>query len=185
MKITPQLLAAVAVVAIGGAVSGAAIGDSPVLPRSSQETLPQAQVAFVPSSPRSSSERPPNHYPLKTQEGTVPVAELALHGRYRDTAHARSMMRAREAELRPAEYAGNYYDEAEVERLAYADAYTQRADQAQSMNSRYPDPQQADAARVQQTPAEVVATAPADTVEIRVGNAKSIDVAAALENSRR
>ena len=177
MKITPQLLAAVAVVAIGGAVSGAAIGDSPVLPRSSQETLPQAQIAFAPSSPRSSSERPPNHYPLKTQEGTVPVAELALHGRYRDTAHARSMMRAKEAELRPADYAENYYDEAEVERLAHADAYVQHPAQAQTMTTRYTEPQQTDVAPVQQ--------APADAVEMRVGNAKSIDVAAALANSRR
>ena len=175
MKITPQLLAAVAVVAIGGAVSGAAIGDSPVLPRSSQETLPEAQVSFVPGSHKTSAERPPNHYPLETKDGTIPVAELSLHGRYRDTAHARSMMRARDAEQNSVDHAGNYYSDAEVERLAFAEDY----------GPRPVDPQQSAAARTEQASAEPVTPEPADFVEMRRGNAKSIDVAAALASNGR
>lgn len=181
MKISPHLLVAAAVVAVGGAVGGSAIGDSPIIARSSQDSLPEAQVATAPQSPRKAAERPPNQYPLQTDEGTIPVAELALHGRYRDTAHARSMLRANRQKQATLASVDQYYSDADVERLAYSDL---NADRSQQMSAGY-GPQQPPEHTQAVTPPQPKPAAPqADSSEVRIGNAKSIDVAAALEDRR-
>ena len=182
MKISPHLLVAAAVVAVGGAVGGSAIGDSPIIARSSQDSLPEAQVAFVPQTPRQASERPPNQYPLQTDEGTIPVAELALHGRYRDTAHARSMLRANRQEQATLASVEQYYSDADVERLAHSDL---NADRSQQMSAGYVPQQQPPEQTQAVTPAQPEpAATQANSGEVRIGNAKSIDVAAALEDRR-
>ncbi|MBX7528562.1 hypothetical protein [Qipengyuania vesicularis] len=84
MKYAPHLLGAIAVVAIVGAVSGASVGDSPILIRGHHESLPEARIVRAANADLRDTSRPPDHYPLETPQGTVEVAELALHGRLRD-----------------------------------------------------------------------------------------------------
>lgn len=84
MKFALSLTGAVIVVAIAGAVSGAAIGGSNMLARAHSETLPEGRIVTVSNDAMLNSERPPDHYPLKTPKGTIEVAELALHGRLRE-----------------------------------------------------------------------------------------------------
>ncbi|MXO97256.1 hypothetical protein GRI34_12595 [Erythrobacter aquimaris] len=182
MKISPHLLVAAALVAVGGAVGGSAIGDSPIIARSSQDSLPEAQIAFAPQTPRQASERPPNQYPLQTADGTIPVAELALHGRYRDTAHARSMLRAKDQEQATPASVEQYYSDEEIERLAYSDLNAGQSRQMAAEYSRLERPSE-------QTPSSPLPQADpgvpsAASSEVWIGNAKSIDVAAALEDGR-
>lgn len=84
MRYAPHLLGAIALVAIVGAVSGASVGDSPILVRGHHETLPEARIVRAANADLRDTSRPPDHYPLETPQGTVEVAELALHGRLRD-----------------------------------------------------------------------------------------------------
>ena len=85
MKFTPLIMGAVALTAIAGAASGAAIGQSPMLKELASETaLPQTAAAAQATASREAPRQLPNHYPLETPQGTVEVAELALHGRMRD-----------------------------------------------------------------------------------------------------
>lgn len=76
--------AAALVFAAVGAASGQAIGDTPIIRKGTGDTLPSANVVTDDYSHIANSERPPDHYPLVTDEGTIPVGELALHGRMRN-----------------------------------------------------------------------------------------------------
>lgn len=84
MKFTPHILGAVAIVAIAGAVSGATIGESPVVERGLTESTPEAPIVRASNTALRDAKRLPDHYPLHTPNGTIEVAELALHGRLRD-----------------------------------------------------------------------------------------------------
>ena len=76
--------AAALIFAAVGAASGQAIGDTPIIRKGTGDTLPSANVVADDYSHLAGSERPPDHYPLVTPDGTIPVGELALHGRMRD-----------------------------------------------------------------------------------------------------
>lgn len=77
-------VAAALVAAAVGAVSGQAIGDTPILRDRSEHFGPSANKHDAPAERSAETDRPPDHYPLVTPNGTIPVAELALHGRMRD-----------------------------------------------------------------------------------------------------
>ncbi len=83
-RICAACLAAVGVV-FAGAVSGSAIGSTPVLTRDA-DLIPEApRNAGVGEFELDTRKRLPDHYPLVTPTGTVPVAALAVHGRMRNS----------------------------------------------------------------------------------------------------
>ncbi len=72
-------------VAAAGALSGKAIGSISML-RPSEDRLAVSAPEPAPfASDQSSQEQLPDHYPLVTPTGTVPVVALSLHGRLRRT----------------------------------------------------------------------------------------------------
>lgn len=79
MTIPLPILGAGIACALGGAVAGNALGSAPVLDRSTLATLYQSHDSEAPEE----SERVlPDHYPLVTRSGTVPVAALGERGLY-------------------------------------------------------------------------------------------------------
>lgn len=87
MTKSPMLWGAGLACALGGAIAGNALGSTAPLNRSTIATLYQTHESAEPRV--ADSERPPDHYPLVTRNGTVPVGELAMRGlysqrRYRD-----------------------------------------------------------------------------------------------------
>ena len=182
MRYLPHSLAALAVVAIAGAVSGEAIGDSPVLKADVQETLPDAQPMSATQLPSPSSKRPPDQYPLETPDGVIEVGELAMHGRLRDTPHAHWWRNANR-DL-GAQYEAQY-DEADLARLAHEEAliaYTAQPPAPAPAMEQVQAPQRVTRAEAPMALAEPAAPEPpAPAARASIGNAKSIDVAAALE----
>lgn len=84
-RLAPMI--ALACLAVGfataGAIGGTQIGSSSILKRG-EDTLPQASPPEVArNTAREPGKRLPDHYPLVTPEGTIPVAALAAHGRFR------------------------------------------------------------------------------------------------------
>ena len=72
-------------VAAAGALSGKAIGSVSML-RPSDDRPAVSTPERPPLAPDRSGQEPlPDHYPLVTPTGTVPVVALALHGRLRQT----------------------------------------------------------------------------------------------------
>lgn len=111
------LLGAAAITAgvvLAGAQSGTAIGSMPV-------TDHQAGLAFERPAARPPQPAPPvrqdlpNHYPLVTPNGTIPVAALALHGRLRGSRDA--LWEEPAAVALRADY-GDELSEFEIDRLA-------------------------------------------------------------------
>ncbi|QZD91911.1 hypothetical protein K3162_10150 [Qipengyuania xiapuensis] len=198
MKYTPHILGAVALVTIGGALSGAAIGDMRMIERSHTDTLPEAQMVRAGNSALQSGERPPDHYALETPEGTIEVGELALHGRMRNSTDGMWWEGRRE---RPVELSARYddfYSEADAARLAREEAllaftgsraeYQVRreeeaaravATEALAQARSQPAMTRAEAPMTLAEPAEIATPAPSAR-EPRRGNAKTIDVSAAL-----
>ena len=80
MTKSPILVAAALACALGGAAAGSALGSTPVTDRSIvgdyYQTHASADTDVAPQGYL------PNHYPLVTRQGTVPVAELATRGLY-------------------------------------------------------------------------------------------------------
>ena len=85
----PRWYAAALVVSVAGAVGGAAIGTTPVIERGEGATPPDPYEPGPGEIARDRGEPLPDHYPLVTPTGTVPVAELALHGRLRSLRQGR------------------------------------------------------------------------------------------------
>ena len=184
MKFTPHIIGAVALVTLGGAVSGAYIGTSPVLEREARDSLPEASIIMASNPSAGSSERPPDHYPLVTPERTVPVAELALRGRLRDSAHAHWMRGDSGAGTQLAAYNDIEYSDEDLYRLAREKAliaYTASEPRLQDASSEiaYSDSPSPSAVSAPLAPPERVAASSA-TASRKVGNAKVVDVAAAL-----
>ena len=188
MKFTPHIIGAVALVTLGGAVSGAYIGTSPVLEREARDSLPEASIIMASNPSAGSSERPPDHYPLVTPERTVPVAELALRGRLRDSAHAHWMRGDSGAGTQLAAYNDIEYSDEDLYRLAREKAliaYTASEPRLQDASSEiaYSDSHVAghspSAGSAPLAPPERVAPSSATTSR-KIGNAKVVDVAAAL-----
>ena len=80
MRALPYIAGAVAVVAIGGAVAGAAIDTTPRQIHDSIQTTGNNAIAFDRSDSRDAA--PANHYALETRDGTYEVAELRERGLY-------------------------------------------------------------------------------------------------------
>lgn len=184
MKFVPHIVCAVAVATIAGAVSGATIGDSPVLTRASIDTLPQAAIIGGSNDALRNSSRLPDHYPLETPKGTIEVAELALHGRMRERGGDMWWEDGREAPIRTS--AGyDFYQTASPERIAHEQrvlAFTGGRAEPQQI----PVPGQGAGFRAQPTmtraEAPMALAEPADVVtsEASIGKSKTVDVAAAL-----
>lgn len=76
----PMLWGAGLACALGGAVAGSALGSTPMLDRSTIAMMYQEhETAPVAESARDAL---PDHYPLVTKAGTVPVGELGMRGLY-------------------------------------------------------------------------------------------------------
>lgn len=189
MKFAPQILGAVAIVAIAGAVSGAMIGDSPVLKEGYSDTLPETPIIGASNDGLRNMASLPDHYPLKTPEGTIEVAELALHGRLHDRGGSiwREDRSKESAEL-SAGY--DFYETASPERIAHEEAllaYTGgRAEgQDRPMETGPPARQritraEAPMALAEPVKIEIAGHSQAAPAEPRIGNSKTVDVAAAL-----
>ena len=114
----PRLTAFIAAALVAGAVgaaSGQAIGDTPILRGGSEQALPLAKTPYEAVEGQTETERPPDHYPLVTPDGTIPVAELALHGRMRDRDDG--WYAVEEPVFLDAQYEDDF-SEAEIDRLA-------------------------------------------------------------------
>ena len=191
MKFTPLIMGAVALTAIAGAASGAAIGDIPMLKTSAtQSTVPQASFASQSAASREAARQLPNHYPLETPQGTVEVAELALHGRMRDRGGDLWWDR-NESEGRHLDADYDFYATASEERVAREEALVAYTGEAPPRNAPRtaqpvaPPPPQAE--RVTRAEAPLALSEPAEmrpaasaASERMIGNAKVIDVKAAL-----
>lgn len=81
MTMSPMLWGASLACALGGAVAGNALGSTPILDRPTIGSFYQSHEDSV-SGREAEDERPPDHYPLKTRAGIVPVAELGMRGLY-------------------------------------------------------------------------------------------------------
>lgn len=74
----PALYGAVLACALGGAIAGNALGSTPVVDRSVITALYQFHETPAPAT--EDERRPPDHYPLVTRGGVVPVAQLSDRG---------------------------------------------------------------------------------------------------------
>ena len=84
-RLNPRFAAICLAIAVAGAgaAGGAAIGSSPVLKRADSAVPTAQRNAGVGDFELDTSEPLPDHYPLVTPSGTIPVAALAAHGRFR------------------------------------------------------------------------------------------------------
>ena len=87
MRALPYIAGAVAVVAIGGAVAGAAIDTTPRRIHDSVQTTGNNAIAF--DNDDTSKIAPANHYRLETRDGTYEVAQLRERGLYSQDRYAR------------------------------------------------------------------------------------------------
>ncbi len=189
MRFTPQMLGAAAVIGMAGAVSGAAIGESPILTRSHSDSLPQSTVVSTANKSLTQRGSPPDHYPLETKHGTIEVAELALHGRLRERG-GKMWWEDRETDDR-AEMNGEYdfYRTASPERIAHEErllAFTRgRADLSRIEEDTFVPSRSRVRAEAPMALAEPVELSIQDTGisqgnEQRAGKAKTIDVSVVL-----
>ena len=92
--IGPKLVVTGAVIAIAGAVSGAAIGGTSVkYQKLSHDSLPEAAIQHAKAERGEASEPLPNHYAIETPEGRFEVAELRSRGLYRNERYQRTYYR--------------------------------------------------------------------------------------------
>ncbi|MBX7533632.1 hypothetical protein K3165_11920 [Qipengyuania sp. 1XM1-15A] len=194
MKYAPHIAGAVALITMAGALSGAAIGDSRILERDRYDTLPEAQMVTAGNAGLRTGERPPDHYPLKTPEGTIEVAELALHGRMRGSSDGVWWEERGGDRVELAGEYGDFYASADAERLAREEAllaftggraeYQVRLEERQQAAPAAGTSQRMTRAEAPMALAEPAAInepqAPASPREPSTGNAKTIDVTAAL-----
>ena len=87
MRVLPWFMGAVAVVAIGGAVAGAAIDTTPRKIHESPNVPAGSSIDFDDTRGRALGA---NHYPLETRDRTVEVAELRERGLYSQDRYART-----------------------------------------------------------------------------------------------
>ena len=194
MKYAPHIAGAVVLITMAGALSGAAIGDSRILERDRYDTLPEAQVVTAGNAGLRTGERPPDHYPLKTPDGTIEVAELALHGRMRGSSDDAWWDERGGDRVEMAGEFGEFYASADAERLAREEAllaftgsraeYQVRLEERQQAAPPAVTGQRATRAEAPMALAEPAVInqpeAQASPREPSTGNAKTIDVTAAL-----
>lgn len=186
MKYTPHIVGAVAVVAIAGAVSGATIGESPMLKRGHTDTLPEAQIVTAGNAALTDRDMPPDHYALETPNGTVEVAELALRGRMHRSRG--DMWWDGRRDEGPVNMTASYdfRETASPERIAHEEAllaFTGSRAQYQENAAAPAAPRRAiraEAPLALAEPAEIEATPANAEAQPTIGNAKTVNVSAAL-----
>ena len=130
-------------VVLGGMMTGAGIGETPMLQKRGHEfAIPQTPA---PQMPRTAKQNAPNHYPLVTPEGTIPVAELAFHGRLRD--QRMDWFDQGDPARLDADYE-NFFDEADVETLANGPAVTREKIKPSEVRDRALSPRLAETSAV-------------------------------------
>lgn len=144
-------------VVLGGMTTGAAIGETPMLQKRGHEfAFPQTPAPSLASNARAASRNTPDHYPLVTPEGTIPVAELAFHGRLRE--QRMDWFDQGDAARLDADY-DNFFDEADVDTLANGPAVTRAPLERSNVREPAPLPRS--------TPAGAVVVEPlAGTLEV-------------------
>ena len=189
MKYTPHILGAVAMVAIAGALSGATIGESRMLAGGQGDNLPETQLVTASNQAMRDAKSLPDHYPLKTPEGTIEVAELALHGRLRDRG---GDMRWQDRNNEPDRAGDSYdfYETASPERIAHEEALLAFTGGKADGQDRIRDTEPAEHTRLSRAEAPMALAEPTeittndrDVVELseaNIGKSKTIDVTAAL-----
>jgi hypothetical protein len=170
MTKSPMLWGAGLACALGGAVAGNALGSTPVLDRSTIGSFYQSHGTVEGLAPP--REAPPDHYPLVTRAGTIPVGELSMRGlysqrRYRALAYYTGYL--------PAEATIEEYPSDWDQRYAAFDEIHQSREPSAGADLRH---ETADAAAHSAEPPLQLAAGPA-TVNPE-GNAKLIDVKATL-----
>lgn len=162
MTKSPVLWGAGLVCALGGAIAGNALGSTPPLHRSTVAMMYQSHdIAIRDATAR---EPLPDHYPLVTRRGTVPVAELSTRGLY-SQARYRAYLHAAD------------YDQAELAAADYRPDEELVRYQGTDQSIRIGDP---DVGRERADPAPLQLAAGPATVATLQGNAKLIDVEATL-----
>lgn len=73
---------------LAGAYAGGSMSAEPVLNRGGEDVIPSSSLMAASNNAMRRSQSTPEHYPLKTQDGTIPVADLALNGRLRNRREA-------------------------------------------------------------------------------------------------
>lgn len=190
MKYTPHILGAVALAAIAGALSGATIGDSRVLERSQDDTLPEARLIAASNQAMRDGRRLPDHYPLKTPDGTIEVAELALHGRLRDRG-GDMWWQERNDDPVHARKDYDFYETASPERIAREQALLAfTGGQAEGHSNDIREPAPAGRTRLSRAEAPMALAEPAEVTkrdrtavhasDAGIGNSRTVDVTAAL-----
>ena len=121
-------------VVLGGMMTGAAIGETPMLQKRGHGfAIPQTPALQL---PKTADRNTPDHYPLVTPEGTIPVAELAFHGRLRE--QRMDWFDQGDTARLDADY-DNFFDETEVDELANGPAMTR--ERTERVAARDPAPQ--------------------------------------------
>jgi len=82
MTMSPFLWGAGLACALGGAIAGNALGSTPAIDRSTIQSFYQSHEDGGGYEPATDAEQLPDHYPLETNHGTVPVAALSERGLY-------------------------------------------------------------------------------------------------------
>lgn len=161
MTKSPMLWGAGLACALGGAVAGTALGSTPILDRSTFETF--YQLHDDTASQARGERQLPDHYPLVTREGTVPVAQLAERGLYSQSRYRAYVY----ADYTPAEVQLDEYRPGEEWRdEATREAYAM-ADRAGSPEpSREPETEAGEPLQLAAGPATVESQGEAKLVEV-------------------
>ncbi len=147
-------------VVLGGMMTGAAIGETPMLQKRDHEfVIPQTPA---PQGSRTASRNTPDHYPLVTPEGTIPVAELAFHGRLRE--QRMEWFDQGDTVRLDADY-DNFFDEVEVENLANGPAVTREPIEHSNIRAPTPEPRSMPAGAVIVEP--LVGNLEVEPIEVR------------------
>ena len=165
MTKSPMLWGAGLACALGGAVAGTALGSTPILDRPVFGSFYQSHDDTA--SAAQAERQLPDHYPLVTREGTVPVAQLAERGLYSQSRY-RAFYYADYVppEVEPVEYRPGQEWRDETTREAFA-----MADRAASPEPpREPEVEASEPLQLAAGPASVESE----------GEAKLVDVNAAL-----
>ena len=161
MTKSPVLWGAGLACALGGAIAGNALGSTPPLDHSIVASFYQTHETS--EQPARDNEPLPDHYPLVTKAGTVPVGELSMRGLYSQRRY------------RAFAYAADYGpSDAHVDEWRYREDWRpQVTDEALAIGDPVPEPVPSEAAEPLQLAAGPASLAPE-------GQAKTVDVNAAL-----
>ena len=172
MTKSPMLWGAGLACALGGALTGNALGSAPILNRPAIGGFYQSNGDSAFSEESSGPMPLPNHYALVTRAGTVPVAELAERGLY---SQARFRSDYASIDYEAARYAASDFAEDAYGPQYQGDDESVRIGDARAQaNTRNPELAGSGSPR---TP---LALADGPAAVSRVGDAKLIDVGAAL-----